>query len=318
MDLKVHHLRFTLQATTLVRLGPQAGAQIRGALWAALKTFACTDPANQSDPEHVKHCPMCRVFHLETQQGERGVNPARPFAIRPPLASAPEDNRVYQTGDHFEFGINLFGGVEELFPYIARGVHQMGHIGLGYGRGRFVIKYVKAVNPLTHQQQDLYADGKIIAAPAVPVLPQQVAVISNNISAQVVTLRFITPTQITIKDKITRQPDFQPLVARLIERCQSIELHYTESPTPQPVWRDLYLSLSEQAADVNVLRDETWWVHIQSGSRRSDSRNSISGFVGEVTFEGELKPFMEWIIWGQSLHVGKNTAKGDGWYEIIV
>ena len=40
MNLTVHHLLFTLQAQTLVHLGSQAGAQIRGGLLAALREFA--------------------------------------------------------------------------------------------------------------------------------------------------------------------------------------------------------------------------------------------------------------------------------------
>jgi len=54
MNLVVHHLLFTLQAQTLVHLGPQAGAQIRGGLWAALREFACAAPTIQGDPDHAR------------------------------------------------------------------------------------------------------------------------------------------------------------------------------------------------------------------------------------------------------------------------
>lgn len=320
--LHVHHLRYTVQADELVRLGPQAGAQLRGALWSALNQFACTDPDHRGNPRHQRHCPMCRLFHLETQKGQRGLNPARPFTIRPPLAPVPEDDRIYRPGTHFTFGISLLGDASALFPYIVQAVYRMGQIGVGYGRGTFSVSHIQAYNPLTRQQQSLFEDGRVVDTPSIPATCEQVNEASAGLAASLLTLRFVTPAQITTGDNTdTSQsgcPPFDAIVARLVERCQSIELHYTDQPTPQPRWRDAYLQLTEQAAAVTIVRDETWWVNAHSGSRRANRRNSISGVVGEVTFSGDLKPFIPWLVWGQSLHVGKNTAKGNGWYEIVL
>src|SRR5687768_16863705 len=97
-DLNVLHLQFSLRAESAIHLGPQAGGQIRGALWAALRQFACTDPVIYNHAEHSQYCPMCRLVALETDQGTRGMNPPRPFAVRPPLAVHPTQNRVYDRG----------------------------------------------------------------------------------------------------------------------------------------------------------------------------------------------------------------------------
>jgi CRISPR/Cas system endoribonuclease Cas6 (RAMP superfamily) len=44
--------------------------------------------------------------------------------------------------------------------------------------------------------------------------------------------------------------------------------------------------------------------------------HDLSGFVGEVSFEGDLAPFVPYLKLGEYVHVGKNAVFGNGWYEI--
>jgi len=317
MNLAVHHLLFTLQAQTLVHLGPQAGAQIRGGLWAALREFACAAPTVQHDPDHALHCPMCRLMALETAQEARGATPPRPFAIRPPLSPRAGEDRLFHSGETFAVGVNLFGNAADVFPYICQAFDRMGAIGVGYGRGRFSIQGVQAVNPLTGETHDLMQGRRIVTTPGVPVTNDIVQRAAGRLPAHRLVLRFLTPTQITHQGgRPADYPCFEVFIARLLERCQALEHHYTDQPTPQPVWQDRYLALIQAARAVRLVEDDTHWVRVRSGSRRTDSINSVSGFVGRAVYEGDLAAFREWVVWGTSLHVGKNAVKGNGWYEI--
>jgi hypothetical protein len=55
---------------------------------------------------------------------------------------------------------------------------------------------------------------------------------------------------------------------------------------------------------------------VMSFSSRLGRHTPIGGLVGEITFCGELGPFLPYIVWGQFTHIGKDTTKGNGWYEI--
>jgi hypothetical protein len=318
MNLIVHHLRFTLRATTPVHLGPQAGAQIRGALWAGLQQFACTAPAVQSDPDHSQHCPMCRLMALETAEAGRGVNPPRPFAVRPPLTAKIESDQLFYPDDSFVVGINLFGDVVNLFPYICQAFYRMGDLGIGYGRGRFILEHIEAVDPFSEHTVDLLQKRRIVTAPGLPVTEEKIQNIASVLPTDRLFLRFLTPAYVVHQGQRQTTPALEAIIARLLERCQGLELHYTGHPTEQSVWRENYLTLTELARAVRVVEDRTRWVEVQSGSRRTGGRNSISGFVGDVVFEGDLAPFREWLLWGQSLHIGKNAVKGNGWYELVI
>jgi hypothetical protein len=317
LNLTVHHLRFECEALTPVHLGPQAGAQIRGALWQALQSFACTDPSAATRPEHARHCPMCRLVALETADAARGLNPARPFAIQPPLAMRAEADRYYRLGERFQFGISLFGDASDLFPYILQAVNRMGDQGIGYGRGQFRLLQAYAFNPLLRAKQSLLEQGRVVVRPGVPITNAVIQEALHHSSPTRLKLRFLTPTQLVADHHFSDIPQFDILIARLLERCQSIEQYYTEMPTPSEHWRERHLLLSTEARNVHIVENRTHWVRARSGSRRSNVSTPVGGLVGEVAYEGELSPFLEWIYWGQSLHVGKNAVKGCGWYEIV-
>jgi hypothetical protein len=305
-SLEVHHLRFTCTPWDEVRFGPQAGAQIRGALWDALTRLI-------GDTVLLE-----RLLALETPDAARGNNPSRPFAIRPPLAERPEADRIYRKDEAFSFGINLFGTVIDLFPYMVQAVYRIGQGGIGYGRGAFKLDAVTAENPLTGQTQTLLDGGHVTGMPDIPVTAGYVAAFAHARNTESVTLRFITPTQLAGPNKqLLSMPDFAYLIPRLLERAQSIAENYAPVATPQPQWRDLYLDLRERAKSVQATRCDTRWINVRSGSRRAGTDKKISGFVGDVTFSGILAPFMPWLVWGQSLQVGKNTVKGDGWYVLV-
>jgi CRISPR/Cas system endoribonuclease Cas6 (RAMP superfamily) len=51
-------------------------------------------------------------------------------------------------------------------------------------------------------------------------------------------------------------------------------------------------------------------------SWRRDVSHDLSGFVGEIVFEGELEPFLPYLRLGEYLHVGKNAVFGNGWFRI--
>jgi hypothetical protein len=315
LQLVVHQLQFTLEAQTRIEFGRQAGAQLRGALWAALEQLACTDPQART-PAHQRHCPMCRLVNLELATAERGANPPRPFAIRPPLKGDFGEASVFRTGETFTVGISLFGDVADLFPYVCQAFYRMGELGVGFGRGRFVVRAITEQLPFSTATKPLFANGKVLAMPHQPVTHSHVLAVAERLPDDQLTLRFLTPTQITGDAHIYSRPVFDKLIGRLIERCQAMQTTYTDAPVDKEAWRSCYLDLVARAQSVAATDEETRWQQVMSGSRRTGRYNTISGFVGPVTFTGDLADYRYWLVWGAVLNVGKNVVKGNGWYDI--
>ena len=314
-DLRIHHITFVLETQSEIHMGPQAGGQIRGGLWHALNEETCTAPAQRHHPDHALHCPMCFLLELEAKS-PRGDNPPRPFGIFPPLAVRAEDDRIFLRGDTFEISMTLMGKATALFPYLVYGMRLAGQKGVGYGRGRFSIVGIQNRNPLTGAYESLL-DGRVVRIPTISIKRKDIVQAATRLASDKIRLRFLTPTTLKHEGAILRLPNFQSLIGRLLERCQALALHYGETSGHQDYWQPIYDKLTTKAEAVQRVQDNTRLIQYQSGSRRSNYSQTIEGFVGEVLFGGDVSPFLEWLLWGQSIQVGKNTVKGNGWYEIV-
>jgi hypothetical protein len=313
-DLRIHHMTFVLEAVTDVHMGPQAGGQLRGGLWHALNEIACTQPSQRHHPDHALYCPMCFLLELKAES-PRGENPPRPFAVRPPLGVRAEDDRVFYAGTQFEVGMTLMGKAANLFPYIVQGMRLTGQNGVGYRRGRFELVGIQNHNPLTGECASLL-EGNLVHVPKIEVNQACITATAQQLPSDKLRLRFLTSTTLKHQDKVLICPEFVPLISRLLERCQALAFHYGETSGDQAYWQPIYDKLTAKAAAIRRVQDNTRQVQYYSGSRRTNYSQTIEGFVGEVLFTGDLTPFLEWLLWGQSLQVGKNTVKGNGWYEI--
>lgn len=316
LPLTVHQLIFEGEVTSAIEFGPQAGAQLRGALWEALHETVICEDARARTPEHVRFCPLCRLILMEAQTSPRGANPPRPFAIRPPRNFDAQNRIRINTGEMLRFGVNLYGDAEQLFPYVCQAVYKIGQIGVGYGRGTFLLRSAETVNPFTNETQVVYSDRKLRGLPGVPIRHESIEKAIEGWPNDRITLDWQTPCELTEQGRPASVPELAIVIGRLIERCQMLELHYTPDPAPTADWRELHLYLQAQAKHVALAENATQWNHVMSGSNRTQTMKPVSGLVGKARYEGDLSALRYWLAWGSALHIGKNVVKGNGWYEI--
>lgn len=136
-------LRFTLRTETPLRMGGwQAGSHLRGALLQVMNRTTCAlsplpfEQRNRVDPQHTANCPVCWLVLSDEQPGHE----RRGYALAPTLSQQP----VLKKGDTFSFFLTLFGKAIRYFPYFVMAVQEMGHIGVGPGRGRFHLLSIHA------------------------------------------------------------------------------------------------------------------------------------------------------------------------------
>jgi CRISPR-associated endoribonuclease Cas6 len=81
--------------------------------------------------------------------------------------------------------------------------------------------------------------------------------------------------------------------------------------------RDEKMDWLDLADSIRCRHDQTSWLELKSYSNRQKRSTPIGGLVGSATFEGNLMPFLDLLVLGELIHVGKNVVKGDGWYKIV-
>ena len=147
----------------------------------------------------------------------------------------------------------------------------------------------------------------------------QIAEQAAQLPLKQITLEFLTPLRLTAQDHLVKMPEPVVFVQRLIERCQNLVEHYgqTEKLPSRAAWCSTSEHCCNRAQTIQITRNETWWIETRSGSSASRAHHADQWLGGRVRWEGELPALLPWLLWGQSLHVGKDAVKGNGWYRVV-
>ena len=323
--LTLQCLEFEMEATTRMGLYEHSGTALRAALYATLSRHFCPAPPGTRaslDLNHQTYCPACWLLAREEPESTRGKDVPRALALRPPVRT-PTD---LQPGTRWRFGLTLFGAqAAGLFPYLVVAVALMGDTGIGRPvqngqRGRAGLRRVWAFNPCTEMRQLLVAEGsKLVESLQLAVTPDDVAAAAARLAAQVrgqghrVNVNFLTPTRLVDGEMLTHSPVFITLFERALGRLRQLTHWYADGET-LPVDVERLLPLADE---VQLVSDQTQWVDLHSPSRQKHYATPIGGFTGRATYTSEhWEQLLPWLLWGQMTQVGKNTVKGNGWYEV--
>ncbi len=317
-SLSLHHFRFHLEPKAPLHMPAyNKGNVIRGGFGSAFRRIVCH--ANCREPETCELrsvCPYTAVFHPFVPEGSEKISKnrdiPRPFVIKPPL----ETKETYLPGERLSFDLVLVGKIKDYLPYFIVTFKELSQAGLGrnrspvelvgvecLGRGGVVLPVYTSADNLVRPPTEAISWADLCASHG-----------SNNGSATVtrVTLRFLTPTLLKADGVQARRPVFGPLAKRLRDRINALAYFYCGAGLEID-----FKAFGDHAEKIQTVSDSTGWVESSRYSRRREVTHDLSGFVGEVSFEGDLGPFIPYLKLGEYVHVGKNAVFGNGWYQIV-
>jgi CRISPR/Cas system endoribonuclease Cas6 (RAMP superfamily) len=126
------------------------------------------------------------------------------------------------------------------------------------------------------------------------------------------TLRFITPTHLKADGKIVTRPAFHHLIKRLRDRISALAHFYCNDTLNID-----HKEFGRRAETIRTIACHIGWEERDRRSWKTGLSHDMGGFVGEVTYEGDLEEFLPLLILGQYTHVGKYAVWGNGQYEIV-
>lgn len=321
VSLTTTHLWFTVRALTPLALDTHSGSSLRGSFFHALWMRFCTNKSAFTCSQCPLHdtCPVSALVAPMREDNSWGQDLPRPYVIVPPL----EGERTYQPGEHFSFGMTLFGHSVQLLPYIMLSLTQMESEGLGQRlyenanqRGHFKVEQVEAFHPWTQERQTIYTSGQhIVNAPVISVQVAESQQRAAQRDQHRVTLTFLTPLRLIDHERLVQHAALRPLLQRLLERFFALERYYGNPELT--LSREERDRLLQQAATIVCSDDRTYWQDLLSYSNRQKRSTPIGGLLGQATFTGDLTELLPYLMIGELIHIGKNVVKGSGWYRIV-
>jgi hypothetical protein len=347
-------LEVTMTAEEAAKMPPYKGSTLRGAFGHAFRRVAC--PFRACPPCILpKTCPFTYVFESPPRDGGGlfGKNAAVPH---PFILELPMDGRTeFQPGDRLTFGLVLIGRAIDFTPYFAVALREMGRAGLGRGRARWRLGRIEdrapgagrlLYNGATEDERLLcfpsvlrgvdciaWTHGPISlssppageasvyipplppvgeAPPIAPSPPAGQGRGEGDFLPNRITLRFETPTRLRYGGHLTDKLEFHVLIRNLLRRLTALAIHHCDF-IPEVDHR----ALIRQAEAVATRTANLRWMDWERYSARQDARMTLGGFVGAVTFEGDLAPFGPLLRLGEIVHVGKGTSFGLGKYRMV-
>ncbi|MEW6108096.1 MAG: CRISPR system precrRNA processing endoribonuclease RAMP protein Cas6 [Nitrospirota bacterium] len=317
MDMQINYNSFIfhLEPKEIIVLPSYKGSTLRGGFGNAFKRVVCalkkTDCAECILREK---CVYSYVFETpppsDTKIMKKYTNAPHPFIIEPP----PERKRGYKSGDEIIFGLTLIGRAVDYLPYFIYTFDELGKIGLGKGKGRYELKEVrsnegdriysaetKTLKPF--EKSTLTFDSSILH-----VGPEDL-----NFESGILNLGFVTPTRLVFDGRLTLDLEFHMLIRQLLRRISLLGYFHCGLDPSEIDFRGII----EKAKEVKTVKKDLKWHDWERYSVRQDARMKMGGFVGEITFEGDISPFMPLIKAGEILHVGKGTSFGLGRFRVL-
>lgn len=232
-------------------------------------------------------------------EGEQDT--VKPYLIIPPPVCG--EKQVIGPGERLQFGVLLFGDGTAYVKSLAEAFQGIERHGLGARRFPFSLEQV--VNRETCCF--LWRDGAYFPAGAErSILPcRRLEGVTR------VTVRLRTPLRIRRKGNLLTTITFQTLIRNITNRILALTSRYGG-------WadREEAMSLQELAAGVRTVREELRLERLERYSNRLQEKMDFGGLMGEVEYEGNLDPFVPWLLAAQTLHLGRNTTFGMGEIQV--
>jgi len=300
LNLEVLPLRFILESEGPLKLSDLAGTvRMRGAFGLIFRRLVCPpgwwNRACRSC-ELWRACPYPMFFEPAPPEGSdrlsKNADIPRPYVFR----SAGVDN---------EFDVTLIGRGSGALPYFVVALRELGAQGFGPVRRRFALERVETrqENPQTifDRSDNLVRMPRPVSKSHDPPPPS---------AAGRRRYRFETPAILKSNGVVEEVPTYATLVKRARDRINALSTFFGDGPHE---WD--FKGMGERAEQVRTASVAGGTRTHGRLSRRRGQFHDLSGFVGEIAYEGPEETFAEFdplLALLAEIHVGKGAAFGNG------
>ncbi len=306
---------FVLKADSCLQLPIYKGSTLRGGFGYAFRRACCTvRKTDCADCIFKYQCAYSWVFETpipdDAEMLRNYTSAPHPFVLEPP----DEERRTYQPGDTLGFRLVLIGRATDYLPYFIYSFHQLGKIGIGKDRGKFEIEQVIQENIPERgslKGNVVFESGKKTLSATTPPKAWN-EIVESDVPARI-RICFLTPTRIKYKGRLTKDLEFHVFFRNLLRRISLLSYFHCGQRLDDSRFRQLI----DRAREITIQDQALHWYDWNRWSNRQGTRMKMGGFMGEITYEGDLEPFWPYIRLGEYVHVGKGSSFGLGRYEVV-
>lgn len=312
-DFTFAHYRFHFIPQAALELPSlNKGSTIRGGFGTVFRRLVCIDLRLECGACELRYvCAYTKVFKPfvppEAERLSKNQDIPRPFVVKPPLEFKPR----YLPSEPLTFDLVVVGEALDYLPYFLVSFRELAESGFGLNRARCLLASVEALNAEGAASTIYFGHEGIVRPPAMNLTWRTVRQRAEAFhGVPDLTVRFLTPTTLKADGTVVAVPRFDALMKRLRDRVNALAYFYCGHALALD-----FRALGELAEKVEAVAVQSRWIDRSRRTRHGELQD-LSGFIGEVTYRGDFSPFLPLLVLGEYLHVGKNAAFGNGWYQL--
>lgn len=306
--------RITLKAREHMILPQFKGSMLRGGFGHTFKRICCASREKTCEVCLIREsCPYAYIFETTPPEGSEHMTAhykiPHPYIFEPSLDNKTE----YDADELLDFHLILIGKGIDYLPYFIFAIRELGEIGITVRRHKFELVSIYAVDCLTNEETLVYsASDNIVHAQKVSLTGLALVDELKKYDAHQLTLNFLTPTRIKYQGSYCfNEVPMAAIIQNLTLRLNALSYFHGSG-----IWDDSLKNLKELALDTTVTELYIKKRDVLRYSNRQGKKDSLSGIIGKVNYEGNLEPLLPVLLLGQFIHVGSDAVFGCGKYEI--
>ncbi len=225
---------------------------------------------------------------------QKGLVPANakfaphPFVIEPP--EAPQT--IFEPDQKFDMNLVLIGKAIQYLPYFVLTFTEIGRKGIGKGRGKcFLDKVTNEGDEGVHEVYH-HEEKRLISNYRKWSFQDFMDKAEELDAFRKLEIRFHTPTRIKYQNRLVDQLEFHIIIRNLLRRIRNLDVFHGDG-----LWDADHKVLIAEAEKITTINSELKWYDWNRYSSRQDCRMKLGGVVGNISFEGEMKPFLPYLFW---------------------
>jgi hypothetical protein len=316
-SFRVARYGFVLECLSPIEFRTFAGSTLRGAFGSVFRRLVCITRAPTCEGCLLRHqCAYGYVFETAPPPGSQRLRQydtvPRPYVFDAPVGG----NLAFVEGERLEFVLTLVGRAVDYFPYFVFTTQRLEESGLGAGRqegkGRFRLRLVEAQRADGQWVPVFRAEEGLDMLRVPLIMGADLLARAQRLSPHRLQVRFLSPTRLRFEGKLTDEVEFHHLVRAMLHRLSGLVYFHCGA---EPEWD--FAGLIAQAQQVRTVQQRIQWVEQERYSWRQQRRLQMGGFIGEMTVEGNLEPFLPLLAAAEYVHLGKGTVMGLGKIRIV-
>lgn len=285
-DLKYLPLKISMISLERAELPPYLGSTLRGVIGQSLYRI---------DREAYDY------LYRNGRKSDNQQDIVKPYIIIPPEFHG--EKYIVERNEKLVFEFLLLGNAVKYVSSLALALQNIGQYGLGAQRYPFsLLEIVNREEQRILWRRNLYykAGESEMRIPCKRL---------QKVSGAEIKLH--TPLRIRRNGQLLTELQFQTLIRNITNRMMAITERYGGWVDREETERLVVL-----AGEVRIVREDLRVFHLERYSNRVKEKMDFSGLMGSLEYEGELTPFVPWLLAAQILHIGRNTTFGMGEIEV--